>query len=372
MTTRFLYMADCHVKTRTWTNDAGITGDAFAALDSIPQWFAENGEAMPDTLLLGGDLFDGNRPSSLELLKTLDFIRNFKSTYYIRGNHDSVQPPFVTAACDPLHSDVLVNVLAPDVALVPQQGCWICGIPWLPREQLMEQLAKLKDLVDHAANDAPVLCMLHCGVKELLGFDGTWQVDCNTLHDMFAGHCVVFLVGHVHKRDSIRLGDGVCIHSPGPLYPCSWDEALRESPAVSLVQICDGSVSVTAVPCDMRWYRRVKWTSMEDLNARIREIKDTWAPRPLLPVIRIETDGPCGFRNQDLEDTAVIVRIHDNSVADDGLAVPEGETAYCMDDAVREEISDDDMADMAVALLHSDDPVMEIESWLKQWGVARI
>ena len=147
---------------------------------------------------------------------------------------------------------------------------------------------------------------------------------------------------------------------------------MRESPAVSLVQICDGSVSVTAVPCDVRWYRRVKWTSMEDLNARIREIKNTWAPRPLLPVIRIETDGPCGFRKQDLEDTAVIVRIHDRSVADDEPAVPEGETAYCMDDAVREEISDGDMADMAVALLHSDDPVMEIESWLKQWGVARI
>ena len=85
-------MADAHIKCRTWTNYMGLQGDAYAALDLVN----EKLEGI-DTLVIGGDWFDSNHPSSTDINQSFQFLRHFKSVFFIRGNHDNVQPSYLSA-----------------------------------------------------------------------------------------------------------------------------------------------------------------------------------------------------------------------------------------------------------------------------------
>ena len=92
----FLFMADAHIKSRTWTNYMGLQGDSYAALDKISQKLTKQ-EQNINTLVIGGDWFDSNHPSSTDINQSFQFLRQFRSVFFIRGNHDSVQPSYLSA-----------------------------------------------------------------------------------------------------------------------------------------------------------------------------------------------------------------------------------------------------------------------------------
>ena len=363
--TRLVYMADSHIKTRTWTNDASLTGDAFAALEQVQAW-ASSKDAFNKKLMLGGDLLDSNRPSSLELTKTFSFLQDWGSVWYIRGNHDNVVPPFI----DGINELGYITVLGDYGSYICRlDDANICGIPWqLSSEALMTELREMHACI--CGNDLPSYVMLHTGLKELMGFDGTWQIDCDTLHDMFSDCIspVVFLIGHVHKLKNFDLGDGVFVHSPGSLYPCNLDE-INDQHGFTCI---DTDKVLSHVDVRVRDYVSVDWSDIVSLNNIVDERMEYADAHGLLPVcIRLNIDGKSSYRRVDVTNKDAIIRVNDETVvAVNDIPRP---AAYALSDALREELNADrDTADMAVALLESDDPVAELESWLEQWNVERL
>ena len=68
----YLFTADVHMKRRTWTNSTLLQGDATAAFGKVCRdcsFMAEGG------IIIGGDLFDSNRPTSQDLIDTIDIIK---------------------------------------------------------------------------------------------------------------------------------------------------------------------------------------------------------------------------------------------------------------------------------------------------------
>lgn len=367
-TDKLLFMADCHVKGRTWTNDAGVQRDAYEALSAVHCGVTALGlypGSMP--LLVGGDLFDGNRPSSEDVLSVSEFLKLFRKTYFIPGNHDSVWPPFAEAMFDAddmtgEDGDRLMCIQQWD--LEEQESYTLGGVSWMPSgDRLVEALAQYRKCLDKGRRH---FIMLHAGVKELMGFDGTWQVDCRMLHDMFKGLDATFLVGHVHVRRTFDLGDGVVVHSPGALYPCSWDEAMTQH-AVTLVDTATGTL--TDVPVVVRKYGECEWSGdMDDIKTEASAVIGCRMPLP--PVVRIKyTDEPPDVASLPFRDR-VIYRLLDAGMDDSGM--PSADVSGSVEDAIRAELDDEDLADMAVALYESDDPVAEMERWLTEWGVERL
>lgn len=64
---KILFVADCHMKRRTWTNSTLLQGDATAALSTVITNAMAIGSDPVRTMVVGGDMFDNNRPSSQDL-----------------------------------------------------------------------------------------------------------------------------------------------------------------------------------------------------------------------------------------------------------------------------------------------------------------
>lgn len=368
-TDKILFMADCHVKGRTWTNDAGVQRDAYEALSAVHCGVTAMGldpGSMP--LLVGGDLFDCNRPSSEDVLQVSEFLKLFRKTYFIPGNHDSVWPPFAEAM---FNADGMTGEDGDRLMCIQQwdleehDSYTLGGVSWMPSgERLVEALSQYRKCLDKGKRH---FIMLHTGVKELLGYDGTWQVDCGTLHGMFKGLAVTFLVGHVHVRKTLDLGDGVVVHSPGSLYPCKWDETRMEH-AVTVIDTATGGLA--DVPVEVRRYVDFRWGGYAD--ALERAVRPVLGCRmPLAPVVRVGYSGDVPPASSLPLADRVVYRLVDESVAGDSLPSCSCDS-MSIEGAIREELDDGDMADMAVALYESDDPVAEIERWLNEWGVERL
>ena len=110
MNNDFLFMADAHIKARTWTNSTLLQGDAYAALDKL------SASPLSDTLVIGGDWYDTVRPSAEDVQHSNDFISGFKQVYYVRGNHDGRETCFLD--------------LLPGAEPLGEQPAIICGHPF--------------------------------------------------------------------------------------------------------------------------------------------------------------------------------------------------------------------------------------------------
>ena len=105
---------------------------------------------------------------------------------------------------------------------------------------------------------------------------------------------VTFLVGDIHKRDTLQLSDSCSIHSPGSLYPLSWDR-VGDSCSVSVVN--SKTAEIQAVPSDVRSYTSLDFTNMQDLNQVIEGLVEDnkRAGLPCRPFIRVNVSGTTGL-----------------------------------------------------------------------------
>lgn len=71
-----LFMADAHIKSRTWTNNMQLYADAYTALLKVARHIRAM-ENPPKTLLIAGDWFDSNKPTSTDLMKSIDASRSY-------------------------------------------------------------------------------------------------------------------------------------------------------------------------------------------------------------------------------------------------------------------------------------------------------
>jgi DNA repair exonuclease SbcCD nuclease subunit len=249
-----IFMADAHIRLRTWPNWTALRGDAHEALRRIASFKAayeeEHGGAITCGLA-GGDILDSNRPSSEDVLVLRDFMRLFRQWYFVRGNHDKVSPSFQMLADS---DEVRVAELFPD-SMVRLGGSVLCGVSYCETASgLLEQLRSVP-----SAGDLPQYVLMHNAFRHLLGHDESWKVTIDEAGEIFSGRQVRILVGDIHTRDTTRMGEtGGYIHSPGALYPQSWD-AVDSEHAATLLDLGTGDISEIA--CGVRSYFRIPRSS---------------------------------------------------------------------------------------------------------------
>lgn len=386
MGNKFLFTADCHIKTRTWTNSALLREDsycAFAKLISSVQNCLPNDPNYVETIVIGGDLFDSNRPTSQDLLEVNQSLVGMEAIYYIRGNHDSVDPSYLETGIVtdnlrefgpifPLdcHKDIDMIHLSDHAVLM--------GIPWVPSDsQLIETLKKCIEFwrTKRSKEQDTLYLVMHCAFKHLLGFDGAYHLDIDMVKDLCGNDKINFLVGHIHTRNTtVYNAAGAYIHSPGSIYPLSTDK-MSESCYGSVIDPDTGEI--TAINCDVRNYINVnlaevpdgdlfKWLASQKLE-RCTECLPTFVNVRVPPEYKGEIPD-------DLRSPDYVFRI-DRRLADIHRVARVAGPTYSINDAIREELQNDANRDMVIEmaeeLLASDDPVGTLEEWLTFWKIRR-
>ena len=337
-----------------------LTGDAYSALSRVLGNLPVPAETLP--LVVGGDWFDTNRPSSEDVAWTRNFMRKFMCVRYIKGNHDSCEPSFLDSL---FGIGGFMERLSPGQLHLP--GWPLVGVDWSVSADATRDAIRLAAAASNPFR--PLYLVLHASFKHLLGFDGAYQLDAEWIKDTFKDRCVRVLVGDIHTRNTLELPHGSWIHSPGSLYPRSWDK-VREPCAVSLVDADTGEI--TSIPCDVRRYEEIEYAGHQDLLARLEALSAEHAEGDLDTFVRVVVPpGSEPFGRPQVPHVQVQVVSADTEDGEERAEAPVAETTLL--DAVREECGDDaDLADMAGALLSSDDPLAEIERWLDFWKVERI
>lgn len=378
---KFLFLADFHVKARTWTNNTQVRGDAYAAMDVIGA-YAEQNEL--DTLVIGGDFFDSNRPTPEDLVHTVDFLSQFKRVYYIRGNHDSCDPSYLEGVSRILGNKNFVIQLDGELVFVGNNS-YLTGISWMPSKEeyrlaIQELLADFK--MHHPGET--LYLVLHTSFKHLLSFDGAYTFDIDQIEPWCEGMDVNILVGDVHVHnttDDYLNGKGfLCVHSPGSVYPLQFNESDTVK-CVTVVNVDDdphGS-RINPVPIEVRKYATWHYTeagSLKEYLTGCAELHRAAKEKDLvvLPTyIRIVVDTgvePPHIIPSDYPNLVIQIQTEMDEF-DPGHAIDSADGTYTLEQAINDEFADPDVAEIANKLVTSPDPAEDLRQYLDFWQVER-
>ncbi len=193
----FVFVADVHLDTRGFRED--IPGeDGFTAFNAVVDYALAKGKP----LVIGGDLFDKNRPPANVVHKAGEIISRHPEVYAVQGNHDLDR----TTPWYGLWSNVK------QLSLTPQNvgGHMLCGLDYAPMDTIKARL------MDVPPCDGLVL---HQALRQALGFEGAWNCDLDWINPSITTN---LWVGDIHAKNehysSDKLVRGVY---PGATYPQS-------------------------------------------------------------------------------------------------------------------------------------------------------
>ena len=380
---KFLLIADAHIKTRTWQNFPDLAGDSYAALRYLADDLKAKNE-LPDTLVIAGDWFDSNRPSSMDLYETAQFLSLFKDIFYISGNHDSVRPSWLSSLGLAFNKS---SQLIGDNFCATLDNAIVLGVAWNQDKEavkaevsdMLKQLAYEMNLSD-ANNGAirQIYLVLHGASQHLLNFEGSYYFD----HDFFATLLpanltipVTVLVGDIHKRDTRQFANLV-IHSPGSLYPTNWSEVEGFHGASLIDPLASSPIaSIKAVPIKVRAYKEIETQTREQaLTDCLNFLQEANAdPKNLLyPCARVDVSkwqdkSPFKVPGLCLQfvDTAT-EEVLDNV----GITHPSDEIT--IQQAVEDELSDETEKLFAIDFMAAADPKQLVNQWLSDHGVKEV
>lgn len=386
---RLMFLADFHVKSRTWTNNTQVRGDAYKAMQVIGDYAEEN---EIEDLLIGGDFFDSNRPTAEDLVYTVDFLSRFKRVYYIRGNHDSCDPSYLEAISRILGRNKFVHEL--DIPLVYLcDKCYLAGISWMPSKE--DYKAAVKNVIEYFKEQHPgerLFLMIHTSFQHLLSFDGAYTFETHEVAEWCKGVDVVLLVGDVHVRDTRKvavfpppeehkgvldnLGE-LIFHSPGSVYPLQFCDTDTEK----FVTIIDPDAKsleymIQAVPVKVRDYECWLYKDQESLDKFLQlqaeeKKKHTDRLPTYIKIIVNEGVTPPHINPSDWPDFVIQIQIN---MEGPEVAATENETkdgTYTLEQAISEEFPDKDIAEIASKLVSVRDPADELRKYMEFWGVER-
>ena len=369
-----LFTADCHMKRRTWTNSTLLKDDASYAFSKIVEAAVKHSNL--DSIVIGGDLFDSNRPTSQDLLTIKDVVTgNFNACYYIRGNHDNCEPSYLEAITGSIEDDDFHLVHLSTVFTPMDTGAWMTGLDWSPSaSEMFEKLRQIvKDWRQVDNHDNMILyVVMHCSFQHLLGFDGAYDFTVDMIKDLCGDDRINFLVGHIHTRDTLVYNsNGAYIHSPGSLYPLSTDK-MGEPCYASFITLNTGAIE--DISANVRKYATVNIANAgDDLVKTLDDLG--YAPdQYCLPTfVRLVISADWTQPIPAVDDPRYIVKV-DRQVAQQ-QAVTSVRSSYSINQAIRDELADqvnrDMIVEMAEELIASDDPVGTMDGWLEFWGVKK-
>ena len=379
MNDRFVFMADAHIKSRTWTNSMQLTGDAYTALNMLVDKLREYSidaatkKRQPvTTLVIGGDWFDSNRPSSTDILRTNYFLDQFKWVYYIAGNHDNVTPSYLSVF-DCNRTVAIRQLTETPIKLGDQDGAWIAGVSWMSSaEKLQETIQRICDMwrTEHTASDVLYL-VLHTSFQHLLSFDGAYKLTQEFINEVTRGMKIRVLVGDIHVRNTGRFTEDEnpndrYIHSPGSLYPLSIDQ-ISQPHAVSLIDALSGEI--TDVPVKVRSYSILKYSTDEALRALYDRIVSATVNDPLQPFIRVVVPADADVHINTSQFPGAVMQVVRESSDDPDARVVSTSGCTLVQAAVAEAGDNELLGQLVEALLSADDPLQELNDWLEFWNV---
>lgn len=374
--TSILFTADCHMKRRTWTNSTLLKDDASAAFGKVVDAVARREDL--DSIVIGGDLFDSNRPTAQDLLTVKDILTgNFNACYYIRGNHDNCEPSYLEAITGSLEDDSF-HLCRLDQAMYPMaSGVMMVGVEWSPSasemwDAITHLVTKWRTNIRHSKSDT-LYVVLHCAFQHLLGFDGAYDFTVDMIKDLCGEDKINFLVGHIHSRNTtIYNSAGAYIHSPGSLYPLSTDK-MGEPCYASYINLDTGAIE--DISADVRHYLNLDISLIHGVDPVAWLVANGHAPATgnLPTFVRLVVPDSYSQPIPQIFDPRFVVKI-DRQVPKQ-TTTTSVRSSYSINQAIRDELADQtnrEMAiDMAEEILASDDPVGTIDKWLEFWGVKK-
>ena len=273
MSIPILVASDLHLKRRTWTNWPELSGDAYRALSdvaSIHQTLAANNINIKN-MLLCGDTFDSNMVSSSDIcyLSALtNYIAQQGTTYYIRGNHDSIEPSYVSAVPG------TTELSEADPVVFDDDEAYLWGIPYVAsREQLLAKLSVISDYIKLHDIRKPIYIAMHQAFQHVIDIDFAFQLSSSDVEALF-DRPLTILVGHIHKLDCRALSgpcSGGSIISIGSLYPTAW-EVLPVFHGVHILDLANGErVPINIMVRDYVCMEPTDATAMQEAFDRITE-----------------------------------------------------------------------------------------------------
>ena len=390
MTDKFLFLADFHVKARTWTNNTQVRGDAYAAMQQIGDFAEEN---QLDTLVIGGDFFDSNRPTPDDLVQTVDFLSRFKQVYYIRGNHDSCDPSYLESVSRILGAKNFVTQLNGQFVHLGNDS-YLTGISWMPSKE--EYRLAVQQTLDYFKKNYPektLYLVLHTSFKHLLTFEGAYTFDTSEVAKWCKDMDVVLLVGDVHVRDTRRVAvfpppadtQGVLpnlgeltFHSPGAVYPLQFNET-DFAKAITIVNTAEDDYNrrLRPQPVEVRKYASFHYTgtgdSLKDFLENFNNGYHVDYPDYLPAYIRVVLDTgvePPHIIPSDYPNLVIQIQLEADEF-DPGHAIDSSDGSYTLEQAINDEFPDPDVAEIANQLVKSPDPAGDLQKYLELWQVER-
>lgn len=238
---KFVVLGDVHLWPVLWQNLPEARNDAFIAAQQVFEYAVEH--ELP--VVASGDIFNygqkGGVASCMRFLQA--WVPKLSAFCYIVGNHDITG--YTSGVPNAQWMDTLNSYGSRplrDCKYTAPDGVSLYGIDYCyGRAEFMEHL-------DAARNAKPDVLVIHQGLKEILGFDGAWEVECADLENI-AG---IVICGHTHVLCE-RTAGNTRVLSPGSTVPWRLDEELDKQFPVITVSEAPGAVpNVEWVPVAKR------------------------------------------------------------------------------------------------------------------------
>lgn len=352
----FLF-ADAHIKSRLWVNYPKIQGDSYEALKKVQE------KAEGQKVISCGDLFDSNRPSSMDLKVVSDFLKHVKTFYYVNGNHDDVIPDIVSS-------------LGSNTVHLSDTPYYIGGVPFFgidycnTKEELVSKLAHIGDIIK-GYTVVPVIIM-H---QALDVFFMHYTITRKEIEELLQYSCNIFVGDtHIPKKfiglKNTDTGLSNCCVSPGPLVPQDVGQAKNHNQFFIELSCDNGRLDcIDEIHVKVRDYFFL--TDPKELDKTVT--KATTSQFPLPPVVFIKTDTefkvPKEYANRD--DIIIVTDTTPKELQKEACT----SSSVSLLDAVLEEIQETEpemaklMAPLVTKLMQSEQPDELLLDLIKKWQV---
>ena len=254
-----------------------------------------------DAIIHTGDFFDVYEPQNraeIEAIKALKRLKEHNIPFIsIAGDHDTPKKSDGRYPQDLLAELDLIKFLKNDKYVVGD--VYIYGISHVPntsKEKLKQRLYALK------AESKKSILMLHQGFKELLPYEGAWQIGISDLPKSFS----YYACGHIHDRTLKRLDDGRILEiagSPDIMREEEIEGYKKNGKGATLIDFSKDEPRVQFINLDIRpqLVEKLDTTKLDEEIKRILNSLRIYKDRPILHIILTGISIPRDHLNKRLE-----------------------------------------------------------------------
>ena len=265
-----------------------------------------------------GDLFDVNDPpnrAEYEAIKALKKLREHNIPFIvIAGDHDSPKRSSSLYPQRLLEEFNLIKFLYSDNIRYDVGDVHIYGISFVSNLAKLSLKQKLSSLKPEGKKS---ILLLHQGLKEILPYEGAWQIEIGDLPKDFS----YYAVGHFHTRWKIKLDGGRILEiagSPDIIREEEIEGYEKYGKGATLIDFSKESPEIQPINIEIRkqFVEEINTTKLDEeirkISDKLRQIKE---PKPILHIILKGVSLPKDYLNKKLESLkqfVSLVRVYKN------------------------------------------------------------